>query len=80
MFGPAVLPVRACSVLPQILGDNPVGLFSSSSFHGGIWRNAFTVNSIGEVAAASYYLKHFALHISAAVAAAVAWSAWLMAP
>eukprot|EP01102_Stenamoeba_stenopodia_P013163 TRINITY_DN422_c0_g1_i2.p1 TRINITY_DN422_c0_g1~~TRINITY_DN422_c0_g1_i2.p1 ORF type:complete len:736 (-),score=167.61 TRINITY_DN422_c0_g1_i2:147-2354(-) len=51
---------------------NPLELFSFGAFHGGIWRCAYKINSIGEVAALSYYLdlyKAYLATFSAGVAA-----------
>lgn len=58
--------------------NNPICLFSVSAFHGGIWRNAFTIDSIGAVAATSFYVKHYALHLVASGAAFSAYIAWLV--
>ena len=63
---------------PQEKLDNPLLLFSSGSFHGGIWRNAFTIGSIGEVAATAFYLKKFAFHLVLTSAAIVGYASWLM--
>jgi hypothetical protein len=63
-----------------LLGNNPIALFSTSSFHGGIWRNAFTINSIGEIAATSYYLKQYKVYLAGAVAGLVAYVSWLVQP
>lgn len=34
--------------------DTPLGLFSEGAFHGGVWRNGFLMNTIGELSAISY--------------------------
>jgi len=43
---------------PNIKLSNPQQLFSSGAFHGGIWRMAYKMNSIGEIAALAYYVKN----------------------
>jgi hypothetical protein len=58
--------------------NNPIYLFSPGAFHGGIWRNAFTIDSIGAVAAGSTYLKQYALHLVAASAGLAAYVSWLV--
>ncbi len=58
--------------------NNPICLFSVSAFHGGIWRNAFTIDSIGAVSATTFYVKHYALHLVASVGALAAYVAWLV--
>ena len=42
---------------PKVKLDNPNQLFSSGSFHGGVWRSAYTVDSIGEVSVFIYFAK-----------------------
>jgi len=37
--------------------SHPLDLFASGAFHGGIWRAAYKIDSIGEVAALIYYTK-----------------------
>jgi len=46
---------------PKTSLRNPAQQFSVGAFHGGIWRGAFKINSIGEVAAVSFYLKKYSL-------------------
>ena len=55
-------------------------LFSTSAFHGGIWRNAFTINSIGEIAATAFYINKYKVHVAGGVAALVAYVSWLVQP
>ncbi len=71
-------PRTAAGTLPG--GNNPIHLFSTCSFHGGIWRNAFTINSIGEIAATSFYLKKYRTYLVAATAGIVAYVSWLARP
>jgi len=47
---------------------NPQELFREGSFHGGIWRMGYKINSIGEVAAVTYYLKIYKLYLFLALA------------
>ena len=64
----------------KLPNDNPVWLFSTSAFHGGIWRNAFTINSIGEIAATAFYINKYKVHVAGGVAALVAYVSWLVQP
>jgi len=59
--------------------ENPLQLFSLGSFHGGIWRMAYKIDSIGEVSAVCFYLKHYSLYLSVGTAATVASLAGLFA-
>jgi hypothetical protein len=47
---------------------NPVELFRHGSFHGGIWRMAYKIGSIGEMATVLYYLGRIFPFVAAAVA------------
>ncbi len=62
---------------PVVPLENQVLLFSSGAFHGGIWRNAFTIDSIGAVAAAAFYAKKYASVLTAVGAGFIAWASWL---
>jgi len=42
---------------PNIKLSNPQQLFSSGAFHGGIWRMAHKMNTMGEIAALAFYVK-----------------------
>jgi len=44
---------------PTVGLGNPLNLFSEQSFHGGIWRCPFTVDSVGVPAAVTYYLQTY---------------------
>lgn len=57
---------------------NPITLFSEGAFHGGIWRCAFEIGSIGEVAALAFYLRTKTLQILLGVGAVVGWASWLI--
>jgi len=62
------------SANPKNKLDNPIRLFSMGSFHGGIWRGAFQIESIAEISALVHLTKTYFLSgsaLSAAVAAAV---------
>ena len=63
---------------PKTPLDNPVQLFAPGSFHGGIWRQAYKIGSIGEVAALLNYLKKYRVHMLGTVAAAVGAVAYSM--
>jgi len=66
----------AWQALPSTKIGNPINLFKGGSFHGGIWRCAYTIGSIGHAAAIYYYLKKslpfLAFGVSGGIAAAVA--------
>jgi hypothetical protein len=51
---------------------NPINLFKFGAFHGGIWRGAYKIGSIGEVAALLHYLRTYGLPICLTVSAVVA--------
>ena len=53
---------------PTVGLPNPLNLFTEQSFHGGIWRCAFTVDSVGVPAAVSYYVQAYAAVIVGAIA------------
>jgi len=42
---------------PEIPLRNPLEMFKENSFHGGIWRAAYKVNSIGEVSVLVHFVK-----------------------
>ena len=54
---------------PSTKLSNPLLLFTSGSFHGGIWRMAWKMTTIGTVSALSYVLKMAALPLVASTAA-----------
>jgi len=53
---------------PTVGLAHPLNLFTEQSFHGGIWRCAFTVDSVGVPAALTYYLQTYAGVIVGAIA------------
>ena len=63
---------------PAFKLSNPLQLFEHGSFHGGVWRCAFKISSIGEMSAVAYYLKTYSLQISAGSAAFGAAVMWLL--
>jgi len=54
---------------PRNKMDHPLCLFSHGSFHGGIWRGAYKIDSIGVISALCYYLKIYGPQIMAVVVA-----------
>ena len=52
---------------PQTSLKNPNQLFSYGSFHGGNWRCAYEVDSIGETSVLIYFMKIGAPYITTAV-------------
>jgi hypothetical protein len=63
---------------PSVKLENQILQFSSGSFHGGIWRNAYTIDSIGAMAAVSFYLNKYAPVLTVGVAGVAGWVAWLL--
>ena len=57
---------------PKVTLGNPQELFSHNAVHGGLWRCAYTLDSLGVPAAVSYYLIKGAPIIAAALAVIVA--------
>merc|ERR1712228_794167 len=60
---------------PEVKLSNPNELFKYGSFHGGVWRCAYTVGSIGEASVTIYFMKigkPYALTIAAVGAAIIA--------
>jgi hypothetical protein len=59
---------------PKTALTNPNQLFSSGSFHGGVWRCAYEINSIGEASVFLYFSRVAApyLYTAGALAAAAA--------
>jgi hypothetical protein len=56
---------------PKTALNNPNQLFSYGSFHGGLWRCAYEVDSIGEASVFLYFGRVSAPYIAAAAAVAV---------
>jgi hypothetical protein len=56
---------------------HPLDLFASGSFHGGIWRAAYKIDSIGEVAALIYYTKTNLFYVGATLASLVAGATYI---
>eukprot|EP00004_Rigifila_ramosa_P026569 TRINITY_DN832_c0_g1_i1.p1 TRINITY_DN832_c0_g1~~TRINITY_DN832_c0_g1_i1.p1 ORF type:complete len:530 (-),score=132.65 TRINITY_DN832_c0_g1_i1:363-1910(-) len=52
--------------------DNPWELFQVAPFHGGVWRGAYKMTSIGEVSAALYFFDKIKLLLLLLIVAAVA--------
>lgn len=60
---------------PRVTLDNPNQLFSYGSFHGGVWRCAYEIDSIGEASVFLYFgrlASPYLLGVSAVAAAAAA--------
>ena len=58
--------------------EHPLNLFTEQSFHGGIWRCAYTVDSVGVPAALTYYLPKFAPVIVAGIAVVTAAASYVV--
>ena len=57
---------------------NPYQLFEHGSFHGGVWRCAYKLDTIGEVAVLSFVFSNYAPHLVGLLAGAVALGQWLV--
>eukprot|EP00011_Vannellida_sp_DIVA3-517-6-12_P001197 CAMPEP_0114623162 /NCGR_PEP_ID=MMETSP0168-20121206/10104_1 /TAXON_ID=95228 ORGANISM="Vannella sp., Strain DIVA3 517/6/12" /NCGR_SAMPLE_ID=MMETSP0168 /ASSEMBLY_ACC=CAM_ASM_000044 /LENGTH=528 /DNA_ID=CAMNT_0001834387 /DNA_START=29 /DNA_END=1615 /DNA_ORIENTATION=+ len=42
---------------PEVSLSNPLEMFAYNSFHGGVWRTAYTIGSIGEVSVLIHFIK-----------------------
>lgn len=51
---------------------NPQELFREGSFHGGIWRMGWKMNSIGEISAVCYYVKIYRTYLFLGLSAVAA--------
>jgi hypothetical protein len=57
---------------------NPIELFRHGSFHGGIWRQAYKIGSIGEMAALLFYLNQAKPYLALGLASGVAAAAYFL--
>ncbi|KNC46125.1 protein tyrosine phosphatase [Thecamonas trahens ATCC 50062] len=57
---------------PSVVLSNPMELFAHNAIHGGVWRNGFKINSIGEVAALAFYATEYTFQLVAASGAVAA--------
>jgi len=57
---------------------NPFELFSYGSFHGGVWRCSYKINSIGVPSAVSYYLKTYKVAVMIGTSSLIATGNWLL--
>ncbi len=58
--------------------DNPYQLFEYNSFHGGVWRCGYKLESIGEVAVLYYVAANYGHLLVAAAAAILGLGAWVV--
>jgi len=56
---------------------NPIELFKYGSFHGGVWRAASTIGSMGETCFILHYLGSYTLSILVSLAGAVFTGLWI---
>lgn len=42
---------------PAVTLRNPLELFSQGAFHGGLWRNGYKFNTIGEISVLIHFIK-----------------------
>jgi len=49
--------------------ESPLQLFAGGAFHGGVWRMGYKMNSIGEMAAVSYYIQIYKAYLAGGLAA-----------
>ena len=64
---------------PKTKLHNPNQLFSYNSFHGGVWRCAYEIDSIGEASVFLYFGRIATPYIYGTMAITVAISAYLYA-
>jgi hypothetical protein len=64
---------------PKVPLDNPNQLFSYNAFHGGVWRCAYEIDSIGEASVFLYFGRLAAPYVYGAMALSVAVTAYLYA-
>jgi len=57
---------------------SPLQLFAGGAFHGGVWRMAYKMNSIGEISAVAYYLKEYKSYLAAAVTGLVGLGSYIV--
>jgi hypothetical protein len=55
------LRAKSTPANPDVQLKNPLELFKFNGFHGGLWRAAYTIDSIGEVSVLIHFLKEFRL-------------------
>jgi hypothetical protein len=56
---------------PSVALRNPLELFRENSFHGGVWRSAYKVGSIGEVSVIIHFVKAYGIYALLVVVAAL---------
>ena len=52
-------------------------LFGAGSFHGGVWRCAYTIDTLGVYSAVAFYLKTYKSGIAFSLLGSGTWLAWL---
>ena len=63
---------------PKKALTNPYELFKHNSFHGGVWRCGYRLDTIGEVAVLYYLLSNYWLPVSGALGALAGVVAWVI--
>jgi hypothetical protein len=58
--------------------SSPFELFMHGSFHGGVWRCAFTIDSIGVGSVVAYYLSKYKFLVSGGVAGMGVLTQWIL--
>jgi hypothetical protein len=66
------------SANPAVKLDNPYQLFEHNSFHGGVWRCAFKLDSIGEVAVIYYLIDNYGPVLASVLAVLVGTVRWVV--
>jgi len=54
---------------PETPLTSPLQLFAGGAFHGGVWRMGYKMNSIGEMAAVTYYIQIYKAYLAAGLVA-----------
>jgi len=63
---------------PSVPLANPYQLFEFNSFHGGVWRCAYKLDTIGEIAVITYMLENYGAVMAGAVAAVTGLVRWVV--
>merc|ERR1719336_68554 len=57
---------------------NPIQIFQHGGCHGGIWRCAYKMGSIGELSAVSFYLKTYCCYVGIGVVGLFLLIVWIL--
>lgn len=66
MLHDLTLPTDTAGAQPSKPLPTPLSLFAETAFHGGVWRCAFKMDSLGPIAAVCFYLSAYGRRAGAA--------------